>query len=244
MKSLLTFFTCVSLFLAGCGKKHEVYQIGVDPSFFPLDIKGKEANLFGFSNELLQEISKLEGVRFARINMSWDNLIWGLKEKKYDAILSLMYPYAFNQKKFSFSHPYLLTGPVLIVRKSTKATSMKAMKGKEVGVEANSSEALLIDQYPNVLPREYITLSAAFQDLENLSIGGLLTGNLQASAYVDDLYQNTLKIATEPLNDEGIRLITMSDAEPKLIKAFNEGLKKLKDSGKYKELLKKWNIQS
>ena len=81
-----------------------------------MDFQGKEPKVFALSNELLHEISRHEGINFERINRNWDNLTLGLEEKRYDAILSSIYPYVYELKKYHFSDLYLNTGPVLMTK--------------------------------------------------------------------------------------------------------------------------------
>ena len=50
-------------------------------------------NVSAFTDDLLKEISQLEGIYFEKITMSWDNLVNGLQEEKYDGMISTIYPY-------------------------------------------------------------------------------------------------------------------------------------------------------
>lgn len=243
--SLFIFLICLTFCSCGCSKKksHD-YRIGLDPSWYPLEIPGMDKNLLAFSTELLHEIASLRKVKIAIIHMSWDNLTLGLAEKEYHGVLSSLYPYLFYEKKYSFSDPYLMTGLVLVVPAKSSITSLDKLKDKEVAVLRGSTAVTLVDKYPGVQTKEYDAVPSALNDLLQQNVDAVLVDYLIAQAYIRDLYHGQLKIATAPLNDQGLRLITLYDQAPGLIKDFNRGLKELKENGKYLELLKKWGFSS
>ncbi|WP_420421447.1 substrate-binding periplasmic protein [Simkania sp.] len=232
----------LSLTLVGCGSKGKTYTVGVDPTWFPLNLAGKEPNVFAFSNELLLEISRHEGINFDRLNLNWDNLTMGLEEGKCDAILSSVYPYVFELRKYDFSELYLNTGPVLLIKGDSMLNVSGAMEGKEIAVRNQEQEALFIRLYPKAIVRYYNQIPNALNALVGDYVDGVVVGYIPATAFVEDLYEGKLKIATPPLNEAGLRLLTVHEEHPELIEAFNRGLGKVRSSGKYEILLKKWDL--
>ncbi len=214
----------------------------MDQSWYPLLLDGKENNLTAFSTELLQEIGKKEEIAFSKAAVGWDVLMEGLKKGEYIAILFSMPPYNFNQQTFDFSDLYLKTGPVLVVPTSFNYTSLDDMAGKEIAVMPDSTGTLILEKYPGILIRNYDSIAKALNDVNAGKIDGALIDVLMASSYCQDLYQGKLRIVTKPLNDFGLRLITLHNRAPELIKAFNNGLEKLKSSKEYDKLMKKWGF--
>jgi len=242
MMKRLFLLIVLALTLVGCSSKGKTYTVGVDPSWFPLDLMGKQSNVFAFSNELLFEISRLEGINFDRVTRSWDNLSLGLEEKKCDAILSSMYPYVFELSKYAFSDLYLHTGPVLVMRANAKFKGSGGMEEKIIVVNSKENEALFTRLYPQAFIHYYDGIPNALNDLVFGEVDGVAVGYIPAMAFVADLYKGELVIATPPLNEAGLRLITLKEEQPKLIAAFNRGLDKLRASGMYEKLLKKWDL--
>lgn len=241
--SLWIFAICASL-LTSCGRGVDArkYTIGIDPSWYHLDAKGREKNISLFSNELLQEISHLEHLHLSSTKRNWDNLLSGLDEEKYEAILSYMPPLLSYEKKYDFSSLYLSTGPVLVLPINAKETSLSNLSGKEIAVIKGSSAELIVEKYPEILIRTYESIPAAFNDLLKGTIDGAVVDYLNALAYTEDIYTGQIKIVSPPLNDEGLRLVTLHEKAPELIQAFNEGLSHMQKSGKYSALAKKWNL--
>jgi polar amino acid transport system substrate-binding protein len=234
---LLTLFSCGSSSSKG-GRK-----VGVDPSWYPLELDQQEHNVTAFSTELLTKIGTLEKIPFIKVTANWDVLMEGLQKDQYEAILTSMPPYIFNEKLFDFSAVYLALGPVLVVPLQSTIHSLDTLDGKEIAVIAGSTGTLILEKSTGVLIRNYDTIPKALNDVAAGTIDGAMIDALSAVAYCRDLYQNVLKIATPPLTDEGLRLITKHGAAPDLIKAFDKGLHKLKKDGSYDQLLLKWNLQ-
>lgn len=240
---IILYFCCI--FFSGCQSPSSVKEkrIGIDSSWFPLSIPGREANVTGFSTELLKEIGKMEKISITKVTVNWDDLVEGLQKNKYDAILGSIPPYTFNLQVYDFSELYLNTGPVLMVAKDSKIDGLKKLKGKEIAVLPETKGTLLLEKYPGILIRPYDSIPKSFNDILNGTIDGAIVDILSAVAYCQDLYQGKLKIVTDPLNNEGLRLISLHDQSQDLILHFNRGMEKLKSSGAFDKLLIKWNLK-
>ncbi len=244
MKVLYYVIVLALTFLCGCSSSSNGgRKVGVDASWYPLELGTRTNNVTAFSTELLTEIGKVENIPFVKLTVNWNDLMEGLQQDKYEAILSSMPPYIFNEKMYDFSDLYLPMGPVLVVPEDSKIDSMKMLDGKEIGIISGSSNAHILEKSPGVIIRYYDTIPQALNDIVHQTIDGAIIDVLSAKAYSNDLYQGQLKIATEPLNDEGLRMITKHDEADDLIKGFNKGLKKLKQNGIYDQILDKWGLQ-
>ena len=241
---LRNFSFIILLLLSACGgkSKSSAMRIGVDPAWTSLQLPEKQTNVTAFSNELLLEISRLEEIQIATVARSWDNLLSGLQDEEYEAVLSSLMPYNFNQKQYDFSDIYLMTGPVLVLPYTSKIHSLDKLDGKEIAVQKGSPYAAILEKHPKILIRIYDSLPQAFNDILTGTLDGAIVPILIAESYCQDLYSEQLKIATPPLNDEGLRLITLHDQATSLMEAFNRGLKKLKENGTYAALARKWGI--
>ncbi len=237
------FFLCLTSF--GCQTTSSVKEkrIGIDASWFPLSIPGRESNVTGFSTELLKAIGKMEKIHITKVTVNWDDLVDGLQKHKYEAILCSIPPYAFNRQTYDFSELYLMTGPVLIVSINSKIESLKMLNGKEIAVLPDTKGALLLETTPGVLIRNYDSIPKSLTDVVNGTVDGAIIDVLSAVAYCQDLYQGKVKIATDPLNNEGLRMLALHGDADNLVLQFNRGLNKLKSSGAYDKLLLKWNLK-
>ncbi|KAG6558930.1 L-cystine-binding protein FliY [Candidatus Rhabdochlamydia oedothoracis] len=225
--------------LCCCGSKNHQQRVALDPSWYPLDLEDKNAQLVGFSTEILQKIS--EKLPLAKIITDAHYLLEDLFQGKYEAVLSSFPPYNFNKDRFDFSESYLMLGPVIVVNKSSDISSIKQLKGKAIGVLSDAN-ALLVELVPNVLIHQYTSKAQALEDITSGVLDAALIDILSAYAYCEDLYQDKLKVGSLPLTNEALRLITARDKNGSLIKAFNKEIHRLKQSGEYQKIIDKWGL--
>jgi polar amino acid transport system substrate-binding protein len=238
------FFAIFLLFcLTGCEeKKIGPYEIAFDPIWYPLNFTQKENAISGFSTELLTAISKEERLILSLLSTNWDSLFFGLQNKQYQAVLSSLQPYNFNTNTYDFSECYLPLGPVLVLPANSPYASLSDIQGKEIGALTKSASILILESYPEILIQTYDTIPDIFNALLSGQISGALVPILSAQSYTQGSFQSELKIASSPLNEEGLRLITLKGQAPELIKRFNKGLEKIQKQGQYKPLLEHWGF--
>lgn len=215
----------------------------MDPSWHQVDLKDRQEVISAFSTELLTQIGHVEDLALVKVTVSWDDLIQGLKNREYEAILSPMTPYLFNAKEFRFSSVYLPLGPVLVVPAHSAIRSMDHLSGKQIAIIGDPSDDLFLRQIPGVWVRYYPSDAAALNALMQGVIDGALIDVITATAYCNDLYQGDIEIVSSPLTDEGLRLIALYDTADDLIQQFDRGLRTLRNNGFYEQLLHKWSLR-
>jgi len=230
----------------GCGgkakKEGKGYRIGVDPNWYPENFQKMEPYVFGYTEEILIEISKEMNVEFQRIEANWEDLLEGLKKSRFDGIFSSLPPYDFRKEIFSFSNLFLITAPVLVVQKEANYQDLSDLAKKSVGILENSQDDLLLQKYQDMLIRSYVSYGKALNALSEGKIAGCVLPYVFAIGYLEGVYFDKLKIVGNPLTDEGLRLITLKGESVKLLSIFNEGLERLKKKGILDQIAKKWNL--
>lgn len=243
MRIVLSFLVLCGLFVACSSESsYPEYKVAIDRGWYPLNFMGKENAVYGFSTDLLKEVSTLKKLRLVEMKENWDNMTSNLEKGQYDAILSSMQPYLFYEKQYDFSKPYLLIGPVLVLPMGTQATSLATMEGKEVAVISGSADELILEKFPNIVVRQYDFIPDALNALVAGDVDGALVDVIPAQAYVQDLYKGQLKIVGTPLSEKGLRLIAFHGKAPELIEKFNAALEEMKKSGTYNTLAQKWSL--
>lgn len=227
--------------LCCCENKNHQQKVALDPTWSPLHLEARNAQLVGFSTEILQKISDSQKLPLVKITTDSHYLLEDLLQGKYEAVLSSFPPYNFNKDRFDFSESYLLLGPVIVVSKSSNISSIKQLKKKAVGVLSDTN-ALLIESVPETLIHQYSSKARALEDVHTGVLDAALIDVLSAYAYCEDLYQDKLKVASLPLTNEALRLITARNKNGSLIKAFNKEIHQLQHSGEYQKMLNKWNL--
>ncbi len=242
LRILIALISC--LVFGSCKSKSNSfdYKIALDPAWYSLELPGRETALTTFTLELIEAIGKIEGITVGIYQQSWNDLIYGLQQDSYDAVCSTLQPYLFYDKLYEFSDLYLLTGPVLVVSSQIPSPSLAQMGGKIIGIQRSSNAALILEKYPEIIQRTYDSIQQALQDITKDTIDAAIIDVLTAEAFTQNLFQHQLKVASAPLTQEGIRLVSLKGQASDLILRFNRGLKKLKANGTYSALVRKWNL--
>ncbi|MBS0626077.1 MAG: transporter substrate-binding domain-containing protein [Verrucomicrobia bacterium] len=246
VRAICIFFLALFLSCCSCGNssRHGDTRIGIDPDWYPIDFQALQSYVNGYTEDLLLEVSKYSGMQIEKITAGWDSLMDGLNEKKYDAILTSMPPYNFNQAKYDFSENFLDLGPVLIVPVGASHTDLSKMSNEVVGVVTGDPAILILQKYPDIVLRKYGTVPELLDAAVDGSIEGALLNRLTASSYVRDIYSGKLKIASAPLTDAGLHLLTLKGKHDHLVHVFNKSIKQLKKKKKIEALQKKWQLDS
>jgi len=220
------------------------YRIAADGTWYPLQLMGKEKNMMAFSDELLTAIGKEENFRAQLSVVQYRTLFEELEGGKYDGILSSLTPNVVTREKYRFSDPFYLLGPVLIVPVSSPVHSLEEMGGKTIGIKSGSSVVFNIEKYPSIIIVPYDNANDAVDSLLNNQIDGVIMEAMPAYVAVQGFYVGKLKVASNPLTLEGLRLVANLSYRHSedMIDRFNEGLKAVHESGVYDALLEKWGL--
>ena len=217
MKSFLLAF--LLFFFTGCSSTHEsAHPIARDPTWFPLNFGVRTTNVNGYTNALFQKLS------LPFIDVAWNQLFRGLNEGEFAGILTSLPPNPITIEKYDFSEPFLLLGPVLVVPIDSTAHSLSELDGATIGVYQYDESVLIAQEYPDLVIELYESVPIALKEVVRGTVNAALVPNLEAALLVSTLYADQLRIATPPLNDKGLRLITLKGEHPELIKRFNKGI--------------------
>lgn len=223
-------------------KRTTPYVIAQNNAWEFLNLYEKEKNITGFSDDLLAEISKIEKIDIQTVATNKTPIVSLLRQNGIDGVLSALAPDEQNMRRYDFSVPYFVLGPVLVVRQNDPAHTLEEMGHREIGFErgyfwalqlANTTDAIF-DPYNDVMP--------AFDDLKRGVIDGLIVDSMVAYRVVGSTYKGILRVAGPPLASVAIRLIVQKGKNKELLDHFNHGLEAVKKSGLYLKILRYWDL--
>ncbi len=239
---ILTFFFLVFLIGSCSAGKRPTFRIGVDPNWYPLNFEAFQPYVNGFTEDLLLEVSKYAGVDFIKMEANWDSLLDGLHEKEYDAVLTSLPAYQFNQMKYDFSKNFLDLGPVLVIPSNAQLNDLTKLSNEVVGIVMGDPALLVLQKYPEIIVRKYETVPELLKAVVTGSLEGALLDRLVASSFVRDMYAEQLKISTGPLTDVGLRVMGLKGQNEHVIDLFNRTLSQMKKQKKLEALQTKWQL--
>lgn len=225
-------------------KSNTTYLVARDSTWYPIDLRGKEKSMVGFTDELIEAVGKLQNFKVITFEVGPNALFDGLNIGNYDAVFSSLTPSVINRAQYEFSEPFYLLGPVLIVRKSSKIRSFDDLtEGKILGLASGTLQQYNIAEPKGVIIIPYDSSKTAMEKLDQNIIDGVLMDALSAYVLTGGFYSSSMIVITNPLTNKGLRLIaSKTDRHKAFIEQFNAGLKELKENGGFQKLLSKWDL--
>lgn len=234
---LLVIFSCNS-----CVNEYKkTYRIGIDPQWYPNDFQNQKINVNAFVDDLLLHISKLEKVNFEKFDSNQMNLFLDLEKDKFDAVMSSKKQYNFNSDIYYFSKVFLNTAPVLIIPFNSKYKSLEDVKNLKVGFIRGEDTELVLQKYPNIYMQAYDNLADLCNAVEENQISSGIAYHIVTEGYLNANFYKKLKM-TNPIYNEGLKIISLKKNGSELIDLFNRALTKMKKDKSLDDLKKKWSL--
>ncbi|PRC41935.1 glutamate-binding protein [Mycobacterium sp. ITM-2017-0098] len=145
-----------------------------------------------------------------------------------------------RKEKVAFAGPYLITGQSLLVREdNTDITGKASLENNKIlcSVSGSTPAQKIKDEYPKVQLQQYDTYSACIDALKNGAVDAVTTDEVILAGYAAQT-PGAFKIVGDTFSEEryGIGL-KKDDAE--LRTKINDALKKMEESGAWKEAFDK-----
>ena len=231
-----------SVTLSSCAKKPTKIVVASDATWPPMEFVDENKNVVGFDVDLVNEVAKAAGFEVEIKNTAWDGIFAGLAAGNYNAIASSVTITDERKATMDFSEPYVNAGQILVVRKETTGvTTLADLVGKKVGGQIGTTGVIEIGKVAGVELKTYDEIGLAYQDLANGNIDGVVADSPIAANFAlqNPDYKEKLMIVGVPFTDEWLGF-AFKKGDEKTLKLFNDGLAKVKSSGKLDELMAKW----
>lgn len=240
--SVLLIVMLFAVLATACGgKKGDVYKIATDTTFAPFEFENAEGEFVGIDMELLEEIAKDQGFEYEVNPLGFDAAVTALESGQTDGVIAGMSITEERQKKFDFSDPYFDSGVVMAVKSDSGITGYEGLAGENVAIKSGTEGAAFAESIQDT----YGFTTTVFDDSSSM-YQDVIAGN-SAACFEDypvmgyaitqglDL---TIPLEKEAGNSYGFAVKKGENTE--LMEMFNNGLSKLKENGKYQEILDKY----
>ncbi|MFY7843005.1 MAG: transporter substrate-binding domain-containing protein [Rhabdochlamydiaceae bacterium] len=241
MKTLFAVLSFFVLILAGCSSSApSSYTVALNPLWPSLNLSHKEAQISAFSYELMEKIGEVGHINFSFIRQFDDQLIEGLINKKYDAVLTDLEPHVFYQY-LHFSEPYLDLTDVIVINHHNNLSDSINWSTSLIGVLNEETELLILKNNPQTRIKRYESYGKALSEVAEGSLDAIIMNRILASHFIKELYPKQLTIQTSSIFPyKGLRLLTLKDHP--LPSIFNQILLDLKEKKGYHPVLTKWDL--
>jgi ABC-type amino acid transport substrate-binding protein len=170
-------------FTIHAGESLRIATEGAYPPFNYIDEKGA---LAGFDVEIAQALCTSMNVRCSLTHRPWEELIPGLVQGEYDAIVACMAKTPERERHVDFTGHYLRSKSGFIGHASTAVTlSPEGLTGKVLGSQKGTAQgALLLESYTGSLVKLYPTMGEAYEAMARGEVDLVLTPMLASLEFL------------------------------------------------------------
>jgi polar amino acid transport system substrate-binding protein len=137
------------------------------------------------------------------------------------------------------SDPYYVTSQAIAVRKDNETIrGPEDLKGKIVAVQIGTTGDLAVSEMEGVTVKRFDTIDKAYMEVLN-GRADAVVNDLSEVAYRMKMLPDMKIVATFREGEEKYG-VTMRKGDVELLAAINEALRRIKASGKYDEIYRKW----
>jgi polar amino acid transport system substrate-binding protein len=213
-------------------------------SYKPFEFKDG-TKVVGFDVDLVDLLAKELGIEQEVVSIEWAQITSGaaFKAKKCDVGMGAMTITEQRQAAIGISVPYMDASQVLLVKKGATYKTLADLKGKKVGVQADTTGKDFADKTEKELGYQVITFPDLTSMANNVKSGRVEAGVNDNGALYDYVKDNPdTEVAAEFDTGEkyGFAADKTDPSGVKLIEMLNTALTKAKEDGTYKETYKKW----
>lgn len=241
----------IAVLAAGCGakkadekktlldtvKEKGVITIGTSPDYPPFEFIDKEGKVSGIDMDIINAVAQEMGVKVEVSQMGFDSIIGAVKAGQIDIGVSGFTVTEDRKKSVDFTNPYFSGGQVIIAKADSPIKSAADLKGKNIGAQSGTTGEQAANEVGAASVKTYQDFLVAIQELKSGNLDAVIGDQSVAKNVIAQ--QPEFVVKGEPLNAEETAIV-VAKGNPELVTALNDAIKKVKDSGKYDEIIAKW----
>ncbi|WP_435333543.1 basic amino acid ABC transporter substrate-binding protein [Haloarchaeobius sp. TZWWS8] len=244
---------CISSFTGGSGGG-ETVLIGSDIPYKPFEYEKADGTLTGFDVDIAEAVFKGEmGMEYEFKKTAWDGIIPSLNNGNFRVIMSAMTINDERAKKVDFSDPYFTAYQTVLVLKGGDISAKEDLKGKNVGVQRNTTGAGAAEELKeefggDLTIKSFDQITGAFDALVNNQVSAVINDNtvnaefankndkvvfLEGDGAAKEAGQEAPPYLTLTVENYGIAFRQDDDDFRKQV---NDAIAAIKESGKYDDI--------
>lgn len=258
MKKIVLALLFLCLICCSCGKKSVINDdlttitqrdrliVGIRNDAPPFGFKDKNGFTVGYDADLARLIAKgilgdEKKVEFVPVTAS--NRIMKLNSGEVDCLIATMSITTQRQQFLNFSTPYYMAGQAILVRSSSKATSLRDFTGKKlIIVFGSTSEKNLRSNVPEVTVIGYKTYNDAYNALKNGKADGIVADDTVLLGFSTN--DKSVKLLPKRYSKEPYAVVFRKDDDSiNFTNKVNYIVENLQSTGRLNRLQEKWKIK-
>lgn len=242
------------LVLAGCGNKEKsdsgsssesedkkVLTIGTIAGAFPPIVYLDKGELVGFDIDFAKAVAEEAGYEYEIKDFGWEALFTATQQKQVDFAIGSIGITEDRKQTYDFSNPYFESTHLILVKEDSGIESADDLKGKKIGVASGSTALTAVEKIVGKNSSDIVQYQETpFMQLVNNDVAAMVTDNVPAAEYRKNNPDQKLRVieSREYFDPEYYGLLFPKGSELK--GEFDEAVKRVLKSEKYKEMYQKW----
>lgn len=224
---------------AGGGtSENKVYKIATDTTFAPFEFENENGKMVGIDLDLLEAIAADQGFDYELQLLGFSAACTALESGEVDAVLAGMSITDERKQKYDFSEPYFDSGVGMGVPADSGISSYEDLKGKQVaakiGAEGCAFAESVADRYGFTI-MQFEDSAGMFQDVLAGTSAACFDDYPVIGYEISRGLDLSLPLPMERGSSYGFAVLKGENKD--LLRRFNAGLAKMKETGKYQEIV-------
>lgn len=222
----------------------ETITVGTNAEYAPFEYLDSNGKLTGFDYELLEAIAEEENLDLEWKDMPFDSLIGSMEAGDVEIIAAAVGPTKEREKSMDFSEVYYTGSQSIISLKNCMINDFDSLTGLKIAVlEGSQSDFIASGEntdYGEIKDAEVIRFknaASAVMELKNSGADAVLIDTIMAEIYCRQ-NKDIAYVQIDGTQEDTVYCIEKGNHQ--LVETVNDGLRKVKESGKYDELYEKY----
>ena len=220
----------------------ENYVIATDTTFAPFEFQDGSGNLVGIDMDLIRDIAKDQNFTVDIKPLGFDAALQAVQANQAAGVIAGMSITDERKKVFDFSDPYFESGvQMAVLDDNDDITSYEDLKGKRVAVKNGTEGAEFAESIRAKYGFEVVSFADSASMFEEVKTGNSVAIFEDYPVLNYGIQQgNGFKTVTPKEKGSSYGFAVNKGQNPQLLQQFNEGLKNLKASGRYDEIIESY----
>ena len=220
----------------------ENYVIATDTTFAPFEFQDGSGNLVGIDMDLIRDIAKDQNFSVDIKPLGFDAALQAVQANQAAGVIAGMSITDERKKVFDFSDPYFESGvQMAVLDDNDDIKSYEDLKGKRVAVKNGTEGAEFAESIRAKYGFEVVSFADSASMFEEVKTGNSVAIFEDYPVLNYGIQQgNGFKTVTPKEKGSSYGFAVNKGQNPQLLQQFNEGLKNLKASGRYDEIIESY----
>ena len=219
-------------------KAKKTLRIATEGNLTPFNSKKPNGELFGFEIDLIDALCAEMKRNCEMVDHDWEGMILGLKENKFDAIISQIMITPERLRSMSYTDPYYESTIYIFGHKGKSVKNIEEITHKKVGAQRGTVYSKYIeDNHPDWQEKLFDTQNSMYNDFVNGRLDYFLSELGTVKYGIID--RDSLVTVGAKLKS-GLCAIGIKKENHQLLSEFNQALNAIKRNGIYYRIYQKY----